>query len=362
MSLPSDYDLQGYTFEVPPELIAQDPATERSGSRLMVLDRSSSVSLDARFREIDRFLPPGALLVFNESKVFPARLRGRKTDTGGRAEFLLLTPLPLLRPRSGPDGFLHAEAKGLVRPARRVRTGQTIRVSPELKLSVLAGPDKGRVSVRLSWQGDLPTLLQRCGEMPLPPYIKRAASADDRNRYQTVFAREDKQGSVAAPTAGLHFTREVLSRLAAKSIQWAAVTLYVGYGTFTPLQSRDVREHRMHAEYFEVPEETAAAVNRARREKRPLVAVGTTTVRTLESAARAGGWVEPQAGWTDLYIYPGFDFKVVNHLITNFHLPGSSLVLMTAAFAGRHRLLSAYRRAVSKRYRFFSYGDAMLIL
>jgi S-adenosylmethionine:tRNA ribosyltransferase-isomerase len=328
----------------------------------MVLDRPSGVCADARFRDIVRFLPRGALLVFNESKVFPARLRGRKTDTGGSVEFLLLTPLPLLRIQSSDGGISSAEAEGLLRPARRLRPGQDIRISPDLELRILDGPHRGRASVQITWKGDLLAVLQRDGELPLPPYIKRDESPRDRQRYQTVFARDDKQGSVAAPTAGLHFTPDILSSLASKGIDCAKVTLYVGHGTFTPVQSRDIREHRMHSEFCEIPETAARAIDRAKRRKRPVVAVGTTTVRTLESAAKPCGTIEPFAGWTDLFIYPGFNFRVVDHLITNFHLPRSSLVLMVAAFAGRETLLAAYRRAVRKSYRFFSYGDAMLIL
>jgi S-adenosylmethionine:tRNA ribosyltransferase-isomerase len=243
-----------------------------------------------------------------------------------------------------------------------VRTCERLVFERDLAFEVLEVREYGHVQGRLLWRGRLTEVLDRAGEIPLPPYIKRMEQAVDRERYQTVYAREEQKGSAASPTAGLHFSEEAFAALREKGIQWTEISLHVGYGTFSPLRERDIREHRMHAEYMEIPRESAERINRARREGRPVVAVGTTSTRALESAAREDGSVHAWRGWSDLYIYPGYRFRCVDHMITNFHLPDSSLILMVSAFAGREQLLRAYKNAIQNGYRFFSYGDAMLIL
>jgi len=328
----------------------------------MVLYRDSGALEHTSFSRISEFLPRGCCLVANNSKVFPARLRGTKTRTGGRVEFLLTTPLPLLQTESLDKEWKQAKAAGLLRPSRRLRDSERLDFGPDLVFRVQQQYDYGHVEGVLFWRGNLEVILDRAGTTPLPPYIKRQEERIDRDRYQTVFAKEEKKGSAASPTAGLHFFREIFDTLAEKDIQWREITLHVGYGTFSPLREQDIRNHQMHAEYVEIPEETATAVNQARKEGRPVTALGTTSTRALESAAFADGTLAAWQGWSDLYIYPGYRFRVVDHMITNFHLPGSSLILMVSAFAGREQLLRAYKNAIQSSYRFFSYGDAMLIL
>ncbi|HCU69547.1 MAG TPA: tRNA preQ1(34) S-adenosylmethionine ribosyltransferase-isomerase QueA, partial [Desulfomicrobium sp.] len=291
--------------------------------------------------------------------VLPARLIGRK-ESGGRAEFLLLTPLSLIEPQTGPDGGSTAEVEGLLKASKGPRPGEPLHFDG-LELLVLEKGEFGRSRVRLNWRGELADHFLKLGHIPLPPYIRREDKGEDRDRYQTVYSRDDKLGSVAAPTAGLHFTPEIMAALEARGIRTAEVTLYVGYGTFSPVRCDDIREHVMHAEYAEVPEETAEAIARARAEGRPVVAVGTTTTRTLESMATHLGGIGPFRGWTDIFIRPGYSFKVVDQLITNFHLPRSSLIIMVSTLAGRRRIIDAYTHAVRHGFRFFSYGDAMLI-
>jgi len=365
MTADMDHDLDSYGFDLPEELIAQHPAGRRDASRLMVLDRAGEGERILDFTDLPGLLPEGALLVANNSRVAPARVPGARAS-GGRVEMLLLTPPPLLVP--APDalpGRSAADAEVLLRASKRLRVGEEIGFGPELTARILAQGEFGRHDVRLSWQGGpdaLPKLLDRLGRLPLPPYIQRAPEAEDLERYQTIYADPAKAGSVAAPTAGLHFTPEVRAALARRGIEWAEATLYVGYGTFSPVRCADIREHRMHCEWIEIPEVTAEAVGRARREGRPVTAVGTTAVRALEGAFARLGEVAPFAGTTDIFIRPGFSFQVVRHMLTNFHLPLSSLIIMVSAFAGRHRVRAAYDRAVGERLRFFSYGDAMLIL
>ncbi|WP_035040487.1 tRNA preQ1(34) S-adenosylmethionine ribosyltransferase-isomerase QueA [Desulfovibrio sp. X2] len=366
MSDAPDELLASYDFALPEELIAQHPAPRRDASRLMVVDRAGEGEELARFADLPRILserlPEGALLVANNSRVAPARLFGARAS-GGRVEMLLLTPPPLLEPE--PDavpGFSRARAEVLLRASKTLRRDEELDFGPDLVVRVGARGEFGRHEVELSWRGELAAVLAKQGCMPLPPYIRREAAGDDMERYQTVYASADKAGSVAAPTAGLHFTPEVRADLAARGIEWAEVTLYVGYGTFSPVRAADIRDHRMHAEWVEVPEATAAAVARAKAEGRPVLAVGTTSVRSLEGAFAQTGEPAPFCGTTSIFIRPGFRFRVVDHMLTNFHLPLSSLIIMVSAFAGRVRILSAYDRAVRERFRFFSYGDAMLIL
>lgn len=360
--IPESCDLQSYCFELPEELIAQQPGQRRDASRLMVLERATGRKRIVPFAEIGTVLPPGALLVANNSRVLPARMFGHK-PTGGRVEFLLLTPLPLLA-ASDPnaDGFNSAQAEGLLRSAKKPRPGEHIAFNDDFHLIVESRGDFGKSQVTLRWRGDLATHFLKQGHLPLPPYIRRPDADSDRERYQTVYSREDKLGSAAAPTAGLHFTPELKASLAAAGFGWAELTLYVGYGTFSPVRVRDIREHTMHREYIEIPELTATAIQEAKSQGCPVVAVGTTSSRALEGAFAQTGHVGAFSGWTDIFMRPGYEFKVVEHLLTNFHLPGSSLIMLVSALAGREVVMEAYRQAIQERMRFFSYGDAMLVL
>ncbi|GFK92900.1 S-adenosylmethionine:tRNA ribosyltransferase-isomerase [Fundidesulfovibrio magnetotacticus] len=352
--------LETFDFHLPEELIAQAPAGRRDASRLMVLERAAGATSLARFADLPDLLPPGALLVANNTRVLPARLLASK-PTGGAVEMLLLTPLPLLEIHDAQDGWREAQALALLRASKKPRPGQELAFDPDLTVRVLERGDFGRCRVTLRFRGDLRALFERIGHIPLPPYIRRPDSEADRERYQTLHSRSDKQGSAAAPTAGLHFTPEVRAALEARGFGWAEATLHVGYGTFSPVRAEDIRDHRMHAEWAEIPEETARAVLLAKQQGRPVVAVGTTSARALEGAFRACGEIRPFAGETDIFIRPGYRFAVLDGLLTNFHLPRSSLVIMVCALAGTDAVLSAYARAVRERFRFFSYGDAMLI-
>lgn len=358
--IPADFDLHSYRYDLPQDRIAQEPPAQRGGSKLLLLDRAEGRDERHVFADLPDLLPEGALLVANNSRVLPARLYGHK-PSGGRVEFLLLTPLPLLRPEPGPHGTLTAEAECLLKATKGPRPGERADFDSDLSLEVLTRGEFGRSLVRLAWRGDLAALFQRLGHMPLPPYIHRPDTPEDQERYQTTYADPGKAGSVAAPTAGLHFTPELRRTLAERGLSWAEVTLYVGYGTFSPVRCRDIREHAMHEEWIEVPSATAEAVNRAKAEGRPVVAVGTTSARSLEGMYAALGRVGAYTGPTDLFLYPGREFHVLDMLLTNFHLPESSLLIMVSALAGRERILEAYRNALSSGFRFFSYGDAMLI-
>jgi len=361
MKIPEDYRLESYAYPLPQERIAQVPADRRDGSNLLVLDRGTGRLQSAVFDQLADHLPPGALLVANNSRVIPARIFGTKA-TGGRVEFLLLTPLPLIRPDAAREGGWHtARAEGLLRASKAPGQGTVIAFSDDLRLTALTPGPFGRWQVELAWRGALRERFESIGHLPLPPYIQRPDTEADRERYQTTYSDADKAGSVAAPTAGLHFTPRLRTALARQGFTWAEVTLYVGYGTFSPVRCPDIREHRMHSEYVEVPEATARAVARAKAEGRPVVAVGTTSARSLEGMVRESGRIMEFRGETDIFITPGFNFQVVDAMITNFHLPESSLIIMIAALAGRQRILSAYEFALENGYRFFSYGDAMLI-
>nr|WP_029896428.1 tRNA preQ1(34) S-adenosylmethionine ribosyltransferase-isomerase QueA [Desulfohalovibrio reitneri] len=355
-----DLLLSSYGFELPEEQIAQHPPRERGASRIMVLDRRSGETSEAAFADLPDLLPPGALLVANDSAVVPARVAGTR-PTGGRVELLLLTPPPLLQPGETADGSRTAEAEGLLKASKRIPEGEVLTFPEGLTAEVLRRGDFGRHALRLTWRGDLGEVLSRAGAVPLPPYIRRAPEDMDRERYQTVYADAARAGSVAAPTAGLHFTPDLRERLVEAGFGWTSVTLYVGYGTFSPIRVEDLREHHMHAEWIEVGPETAEAVARAKAEGRPVVAVGTTSARVLEGMHQALGHVGAFRGETDIFMRPGYEFKVVDGLLTNFHLPFSSLILLVSAFAGRRRILETYARAVRSGFRFFSYGDAMLI-
>jgi len=342
----SDFD-----YELPPSAIAQEPAGERDASRLLVLPREGGAPRHRVFRDLPELLSPGDLVVMNRSRVIPARLLGQRSR-GGEAEILLLLD-------KGEDGRWEA----MVRPGRHLRPGQRVTVDEDLSVMVEseALAADGRRQVRLlSKRRDVAAALERCGHTPLPPYIRRPDRAEDRERYQTVYAREP--GSIAAPTAGLHFTAALLDRLRARGVETAEVVLHVGPGTFRPVAVDEVEDHVVEPEPFSVSPDTAAAVAACRQRRGRVVAVGTTTVRVLETVARGDGAVEAREGKAGLVIVPGFTFRVVDALITNFHLPRSSLLLLVSAFAGRERVLAAYAEAIREGYRFYSYGDAMLIV
>ena len=355
---PADFD-----FELPPALIAQHPAAERSASRL--LDGTGTAPVDRVFRELPAQLAPGDLLVFNDTRVIKARLRGRK-DSGGAVEALVERVLPAA-PGAPHAVWAHLRASKSPRPGSVVRfggPGAAAGAGPQavpgqgFDAEVLgrAGPDGALFHLR--FPGDPFALLEAHGHVPLPPYITHADDAEDERRYQTVFAA--RPGAVAAPTAALHFDAAVLAALAARGVQTARVTLHVGAGTFQPVRVERIAEHRMHSEWFEVGADTVAAVETTRARGGRVVAVGTTTVRSLESAARGGGLV-PTTGDTDIFITPGYEFRVVDLLVTNFHLPRSTLMMLISAFAGHEQVMALYRHAVAQRYRFFSYGDSMLL-
>ena len=346
-------DVADFDFELPEELIAQEPAPERTDARLLVLNRDTGTLHDAAFRDIGAYLSPGDLLVLNNTQVFPARLLGRRVPTGGEVECLLIRQLG--------DGTWEA----LMHPGQKLKPGARVlfeRDGGQLHGEVLARHFHGRRTVRL-WTDDgtsVNAAIDRLGHVPLPPYIKRDDRPDDRNRYQTVYARE--RGSVAAPTAGLHFTTPLLRELEARGIASVEITLHVGYGTFKPVRSERVEDHVVDAEAVTVTPEAAESLTASLRDHRRVIAVGTTTTRALESLQIESGCVRPTSDATDLFIKPGHTFRIVQGLVTNFHLPRSSLLMLVAAFAGQAPVLNAYRHAVEERYRFYSYGDAMLIV
>jgi S-adenosylmethionine:tRNA ribosyltransferase-isomerase len=351
-------DVRDFFFDLPPELIAQEPAAERGSARLLVLDRRSGVVAHCRVADLPGLLQRGDLLVVNDTRVFPARLLGRREPSGGAVECLLVAR----RSTAGPS---EETWDALMHPGQKLKPGSRVRFEGEHTIhgEVLARHFHGRRTIRLWTDDGVPVeqAVDAIGHVPLPPYIKRADRVGDRERYQTVFARV--RGSVAAPTAGLHLTPELLEALAARGVETVRLTLHVGYGTFQPVRVERVEDHHLEAERYVVSAETAAAVNAALGEGRRVVAVGTTTARTLETVAAAhGGRLAAGAGETDLFVFPGFRFQVVGGLLTNFHLPGSSLLMLVSAFGGRERVLAAYREAVERRYRFYSYGDAMLLL
>lgn len=351
-------DVAAFDFDLPDELIAQEPPPARGGSRLLVLGREDGRITHASFGDIGRFLRPGDLLVLNDTKVFAARLLGHRVPTGGVVECLLVEQVSAGPAKETWTALMHPGQK--LKPGARVLfEGADVRLHGE----VLAQHFYGRRTVAL-WTEDAITVeeaIDRIGHIPLPPYIRRDDRPSDRDRYQTVYARE--RGSIAAPTAGLHFTRELLDGLAAQGVDRATVTLHVGYGTFKPVRSERVEEHVVDPEHFTVSDAAAAAITSARRDGRRVIAVGTTTVRALESLdVDASGQVRAASGETRLFIRPGYVFRTVDALITNFHLPRSSLLMLVAAFAGREHVLAAYREAVAHRYRFYSYGDAMLVV
>ena len=343
--------LTDFDYLLPEELIAQHPADKRENSRMMVLDRGAGTIEHKHFYDITDYVRPGDLLVLNDSKVIPARIFGIKEKTGAKIEVLLIKRL---------EGDVW---EAMVRPGKRLKMGDAVSFSEEKKFraEVVGYGEDGTRHLRFDYDGIWNELLDEYGQIPLPPYIDRENETEDKDRYQTVYCRYE--GSVAAPTAGLHFTEEILRKLQEKGVELAFVTLHMGIGTFRPVKAEEIEDHAMHYEEYSIDEETAEKINRAKRENRRVISVGTTSTRTVESAAGEDGFVEPGQRSTNLFIYPPvYRFKVIDGLLTNFHLPKSTLLMLISAFYDRERILEAYEEAVRQEYRFFSYGDCMLIL
>ena len=345
-----------FDYALPRRLIAGRPADRRDASRLLVVRRDAGTLEHRVFADLLDLIPAGDVLAINETRVFPARLLGRKT-TGARAEILLLHPLEVERPEAGlaDDRWI-----AVVRPGARLRAGAVVEIADDLRVEIEGTLPDGRRIVRLVSPAPVHEAIARAGQVPLPPYIERAATPEDRDRYQTVYAREE--GSVAAPTAGLHFTASLLDALEAKGVRIARLVLHVGIGTFRPVEVEDPSEHPMHAERFDLPESTATLLNDVRGAGGRLWAVGTTVARTLESTVDDGGRILAGSGWTSLFIRPPYTFRAVDRLITNFHLPRSTLLMLVSAFAGHATVMGAYAEAVAREYRFYSYGDAMVLI
>lgn len=339
-------NVKDFDYKLPEELIAQDPLEDRSGSRLMVLDKNTGEVEHHNFKEITRYLSPGDCLVLNNTKVIPARLFGIKEGTEAKIEILLLK-------RKENDIW-----ETLVKPGKKAKPGTKLTFGDGLlKGEVIDVVEEGNRLIQFQYEGIFEEILDKLGQMPLPPYITHQLK--DKNRYQTVYAKYD--GSAAAPTAGLHFTPELLEEIEHMGVSVAEVTLHVGLGTFRPVKVENVLEHHMHSEFYQITQEAADKINAAKAAGKKVISVGTTSTRTLESAADEKGILTAKSGWTDIFIYPGYRFKVIDALITNFHLPQSTLVMLVSALAGREHILEAYRIAVEERYRFFSFGDAMFI-
>ena len=339
-------DVKDFYYDLPQELIAQDPLCDRSASRLMVLDKNTGEIQHRIFKNITEYLKPGDCLVINNTKVIPARLYGVKEGTEAKVEILLLK-------RMENDVW-----ETLVKPGKKCRPGARLSFGEGILTGeVIDIVEEGNRLIRFEYEGIFEEILDRLGQMPLPPYITH--QLEDKTRYQTVYAKHD--GSAAAPTAGLHFTAELLDAVRGMGVEIAEVTLHVGLGTFRPVKETDVLKHHMHSEFYRITQSEADKINRAKREGHRVIAVGTTSTRTLEAAADENGFLREMSGWTEIFIYPGYRFKVVDCLITNFHLPESTLVMLVSALAGREHVLNAYKEAVKERYRFFSFGDAMLL-
>ena len=340
-------DVKDFYYDLPEELIAQDPLEKRSNSRLMVLDKKSGDVYHRHFYDIKEYLKPGDCLVVNNTKVIPARLYGSRESTGGKVEILLLK-------RVSDDVW-----ETLVKPGKKARVGDRIEFGEGLlKAEIIDVVEEGNRLVRFEYEGIFEEILDQLGQMPLPPYITHELK--DKDRYQTVYAKYD--GSAAAPTAGLHFTKELLQEIKDMGVNIAEVTLHVGLGTFRPVKVENVLDHHMHSEFYMISQEAADMINATKDNGGRVISVGTTSTRTLESAADENGRLTAKSGWTEIFIYPGYKFKVIDALITNFHLPESTLVMLVSALAGREHVLAAYAKAVEEKYRFFSFGDAMLIM
>lgn len=337
---------EDFYFELPEELIAQDPLEDRSGSRLLVLDKETGKTEHHIFKEIVNYLEEGDCLVINDTKVLPARLIGSKVGTDAKIEVLLLK-------RRENDVW-----ETLVKPGKKAKVGTKIRFGEGLlEGEVIDIVDEGNRLIQFHYEGIFEEVLDQLGQMPLPPYITH--QLEDKNRYQTVYAKHT--GSAATPTAGLHFTEELLEEIAKKNVKIARVTLHVGLGTFRPVKVDNILEHHMHSEFYQIDEEAARKINETKEQGHRVICVGTTSCRTVESAADENGRLQATSGWTDIFIYPGYQFKILDCLITNFHLPESTLIMLVSALAGRENVLAAYEEAVRERYRFFSFGDAMFI-
>ena len=340
-------DVKDFYYDLPEELIAQDPLEKRSNSRLMVLDKKSGDVYHRHFYDIKEYLKPGDCLVVNNTKVIPARLYGSRENTGGKVEILLLK-------RVSDDVW-----ETLVKPGKKARVGDRIEFGEGLlKAEIIDVVEEGNRLVRFEYEGIFEEILDQLGQMPLPPYITHELK--DKDRYQTVYAKYD--GSAAAPTAGLHFTKELLQEIKDMGVNIAEVTLHVGLGTFRPVKVENVLDHHMHSEFYMISQEAADMINATKDNGGRVISVGTTSTRTLEAAADENGRLTETSGWTEIFIYPGYKFKVIDALITNFHLPESTLVMLVSALAGREHVLAAYAKAVEEKYRFFSFGDAMLIM
>lgn len=336
-----------FYYELPEELIAQDPLEDRSSSRLLVLDRKSGAVSHHVFREITEYLKEGDCLVINDTKVIPARLIGSKIGTDAKIEVLLL--------KRKENNIWET----LVKPGKKMKAGAKLSFGDGLLTGeVIDIVEEGNRLIRFSFEGIFEEILDQLGQMPLPPYITH--QLQDKNRYQTVYAKHS--GSAAAPTAGLHFTPELLRAIEERGIEIAKVTLHVGLGTFRPVKADEITDHHMHSEFYQIDEEAAKKINRAKETGNRVICVGTTSCRTIESAADESGHLKAKSGWTDIFIYPGYEFRALDGLITNFHLPESTLIMLVSALAGRENVLAAYEEAVKERYRFFSFGDAMLVI
>ena len=339
-------NIKEFYYDLPEELIAQDPLADRASSRLLTLDKKSGAFSHHVFRDIVNYLNPGDCLVINNTKVIPARLMGEKEGTGAGIEVLLLK-------RKENDVW-----ETLVKPGKKARPGARISFGGGLLVGeVIDVVEEGNRLIKFEYEGIFEEILDQLGQMPLPPYITHRL--EDKNRYQTVYAKHD--GSAAAPTAGLHFTPELLESIKAKGVKVAEVTLHVGLGTFRPVKVENILEHHMHSEFYMVEEEQAAIINETKKNGGRVICVGTTSCRTIESAAGEDGILRAGSGWTEIFIYPGYKFKMLDALITNFHLPESTLLMLVSALAGRDNVMAAYKEAVKERYRFFSFGDAMFI-
>lgn len=340
-------NVKDFSYELPQRLIAQDPLEDRSSSRLMVLGKKDGSVTHRVFRDITEYINPGDCLVINNTKVIPARLFGQKEDTGAAVELLLLRRL------------CGSQWETLVRPGKKAKPGtKLIFGNGMLAGEIIRVAEEGNRIIQFSYDGIFEEILDQLGEMPLPPYITH--QLQDRQRYQTVYARHE--GSAAAPTAGLHFTPQLLDEIRAKGADIAEITLHVGLGTFRPVKTENVLEHHMHSEFYQLEQEAADKINRAKQGGGRIISVGTTSTRTLESIADEHGFVKAASGWTQIFIYPGYQFRCIDALITNFHLPESTLIMLVSALAGREHVLDAYQTAVQEEYRFFSFGDAMLIV
>jgi len=358
-----DLKLGAYHYHLPEKNIAQFPSEKRDHSRLLLLNRTTGLTEHLHFHQITKLFNPGDLLVLNDTRVFPARLHGRK-ESGGKAEVFLLSYPSIMRPEGSTSGQQRFRCEALIKSSRPPRQQSSIQFDTRSFCILVEKCGRGRWEIELVLDTDteLDSLLSGQGEVPLPPYIKRESGSwdSDKQRYQTVYAK--RPGAIAAPTAGLHFTNDLIEKLKSAGVETAPITLHVGYGTFAPVQQQDISNHRIHREYIEISESSAKRINRARANGGKVWAVGTTTVRALESSTDQKGRVIPVSNWCELYITPGFKFRVIDNLITNFHLPESSLLFLVSALCGRETLLTCYREAIEHDYRFYSYGDAMAIV